>query len=88
MNPGFVWIETSSPRAVKVMPSGFSRSPRNVTGWSCSSSLTMRLACDSEKIRPMFGTHIGSSELVRPLITTSGIVPPLMTPGMSGDGCS
>ncbi len=71
-----------------VMPSGLSRSPRYVTGLSFSSSLTMRLACDSEKIRPTFGSHSGSSELVSPLTTTSGIVPPAMTPGISGAICS
>jgi len=32
------------------------------------------------------GSQKESSDVVRPLITTSGIVPPLMTPGMSGAG--
>ena len=50
------------------------------------SSRTMRLARGSEKMTPTFGSQKASSALVRPLITTSGIVPPLMTPGMSGAG--
>jgi tripartite-type tricarboxylate transporter receptor subunit TctC len=38
------------------------------------------------QVQVMFGSQNASSELVRPMITTSGIVPPLMTPGMSGAG--
>jgi len=35
-----------------------------------------------------FGSQKESSELVSPLSTTSGIVPPLVMPGMSGAGCN
>src|SRR4029077_4723460 len=52
----------------KVIPSGPCRLPTKVTGWSCSSSRTMRLARGSEKMTPTFGSQKASSELVRPLI--------------------
>jgi hypothetical protein len=71
----------------------FSQTPPNTTQLQPAPDIpgvikggTMRFARGSEKMTPTFGSQKASSALVRPLITTSGIVPPLMTLGMSGAG--
>ena len=88
-----VWIEIRAGPARRRCHavSGLSRSPRNVTGWSCSVQPHDAVGLgDSEKIRPrIFPSLMGSSELVVALDHHLGhIVPPAMTPGMFAAGCS